>query len=185
MDAVADVQPGQVDEDAFRNRIRPAPHLDRVTDDVEHAAALDAGAFLVVFEHHLDVDVEPGGFAEAHEIDMDGAVGDRVHLQVAGQHPVFFAADLDLEHAGEEAGAPDLVQQVQGVDGNQHRFFLVAVNHARNPAGAADRPGRALAGALAQFGGECRCLGHVMKLLGFRLSRGRGYIPFPALGVNQ
>ena len=154
MDAVADVQPGQVDGEAFGDRIRLAAHLDRVTDDVEHAATLEAGAFLVVFEYHLDVDIEPGGFAEAHEIDMDGAVGDRVHLQVAGQHPVFLAADLDLEHAGEETGAPELLQQVQGVDGNQHRGFLVAVNHGRNPAGAAGRPGRALAGAFAQFGGE-------------------------------
>ena len=49
-------------------------------DDVENAAAFKAGAFFMIIKHHLDIDVEPGGGAEAHEVHMNGAIGDRVDL---------------------------------------------------------------------------------------------------------
>ena len=97
---------------------------------------------------------------------MNGFVADRIDLQVAGQHPMLFAADLNLEDAGEETGAAKLLFQFQGVDGNQHRVFLVAVNDAGYAAGAAGLPGGACSCSLALFGGECGHLGHILFSLG-------------------
>ena len=43
MDAVADVEPGQVGGEAFRNRFGAADEFDLVAHDVEDAAAFQAG----------------------------------------------------------------------------------------------------------------------------------------------
>ena len=52
MDGVADLQAGQVDLEEFRDLVGAGAHGDLVADDVEHAAALDAGRCALVLEVH-------------------------------------------------------------------------------------------------------------------------------------
>ena len=53
--------------------------------DVQHAAALQAGAEALVLEVHRHRDADLLAGSEALEIDVLGLVGDRVELHVADQ----------------------------------------------------------------------------------------------------
>ena len=151
MRRIADVAAGQVDLELRRYRIRLAGHLDFVTHHVEHAAALEAGRLLLVEEHHGHHDVDLGIPPDPKEIDMDRPVGDRVELQVAGQDPLAAAADLNVEQRGKEAAAADLAPQVLGVQGDQNRVLLGAIDDARNAPGAARGAGGPLSGPLPRL----------------------------------
>ena len=61
MDAVADIEAGQVDHDPLRDAVDRAEHLDLVAHDVEHAAAAQPGRLLLVDEddRHRDVTWAP------------------------------------------------------------------------------------------------------------------------------
>ncbi len=73
---------------------RVADQREVVDDDVEHAAALQArrSFFIVEADRHVDVDLAV--LADAQEIDMDRAAGDRVELHCLGQGAVRLAVRL-------------------------------------------------------------------------------------------
>src|SRR3546814_10037404 len=52
VNAVADLEAGEVDLEGMWDRVDRAEHLDLVAHDVEHAAALDAGTLLLQSEEH-------------------------------------------------------------------------------------------------------------------------------------
>src|SRR6185503_619907 len=83
VDGAVDVEAGEIGFDRIRNVVSRAEHQHFVADDVQHAALLDAGRGVVVLEANRNFDLHPGAFFEAHEIDMDGAVGDRIDLHGA------------------------------------------------------------------------------------------------------
>ena len=85
VDRIADLEPGQVDLDLVGDLGRVADQLEVVADDVEHAAALDAGRRFLVGEHDRHVDVDLAMFADAQEIDVDRAARHRVELDVLGE----------------------------------------------------------------------------------------------------
>ena len=110
---------------------------------------------------------------------------------------MFLAADFDFEDAGEKSGAAKLLLKIQGIDGNQHRIFLVPVDDTGDATGASDLTGGAGACSFSHFSGECCHLGHFLNLLGWAapffdvaaepkgLFQGRGYIPALVRPVNQ
>jgi hypothetical protein len=78
MDAVADLQALDVDDDGMRDLARLAHDIDVVAHDVEHAAALDAGRQPFVLEVHGHMHAHASLVGDAHEIDMNRHVGDRI-----------------------------------------------------------------------------------------------------------
>src|SRR6185437_6790230 len=58
---VIDVEFGNIDVDRFRNGVGRAQHVDGVGDDVDRAAALDAGRLIGV--EHVDGDLDANGGA--------------------------------------------------------------------------------------------------------------------------
>ena len=94
---------------------------------------------------------------------MKGTVGQGVDLYVAGQHVVAVAVHLDLENPGEKSGLGELLRKLPPIQGNHHRFHLVAVNDRRNAALAPMRPCHPLAGPVTLFGIERRNVSHVSR----------------------
>ena len=78
---------GELLGDVLRHRI----DLDRVADDVQHAAALEAGADAVILEMHRHRHPDALAGRQALEIHMLRRVGDRVELHVADQRAVGIA----------------------------------------------------------------------------------------------
>ena len=58
VDRIADIEAGDVDLDLVGDLVRVADQLELVADDVEHAAALEAGELFLVDEHHRHGDVD-------------------------------------------------------------------------------------------------------------------------------
>ena len=58
VDRIADVEAGDVDRDLVGDLVGVADQFELVADDVEHAAALEAGRGLFVDEAHRHVDVD-------------------------------------------------------------------------------------------------------------------------------
>ena len=83
MDAVANFEPRQVGGQEFRNAVGAATQLDRMADDVENAADADAGALVLVLEHHLALAVEARRGAEPLYWD-DVAVGAAIPPVIKG-----------------------------------------------------------------------------------------------------
>src|SRR3546814_10858209 len=81
----SDIEAGQRNHDFFRNVRRVDDQVEVVTDDVEHAAALDAGRGVFIDETDRDVDVDGRMLADAQEIRVKRAIAHRVELHVLGQ----------------------------------------------------------------------------------------------------
>jgi hypothetical protein len=131
-----------------------------VADHVQHAAALEAHRGELVVEHHGDghADLLAGG--EALEVDMLGLVGDGVELHVADEGAGAFVAQLQLEQARAPAGLLDFLQDRLGLQGDQGRCLLGAVDdcgHKALPPGRACCP---LTCTLARSGLDRHEIGH-------------------------
>ena len=61
---MVDVEFGDIDVDATPDGLDAAPHLDGVGDDVDRAAALDAGRLVGIEHLDRDVDADDGAFAK-------------------------------------------------------------------------------------------------------------------------
>ncbi len=114
--------------------------------DVEDAAAAQAGerSWLMKCTGTATVTWAPG--ADPHEIDMQRRVADRMVLHVARQRAQRRAVESEVDEAGEEAGPREHPRQFARLEGDQDRLLAVAIDDAGNAAGAARRPGGALAG---------------------------------------
>src|SRR3546814_6686184 len=126
--AVADLQAGQIDLDVLRNGVSPAGQLDLVAHDVEHAAALDAGALILVDEVHRHLDVDAGGGGDAQKIDVDRLVAHRIELHVARQHALGLAVHLPVEKGGKETALVQQIHQPPLPDGDHVGGVLGAAN---------------------------------------------------------
>src|SRR3546814_7084656 len=85
VDRRADIEAGQRNHDFFRNVRRVDDQVEVVTDDVEHAAALDAGRGVFIDETDRDVDVDGRMLADAQEIRVKRAIAHRVELHVRSE----------------------------------------------------------------------------------------------------
>ena len=81
-------RPSSGDVDLVRDVRRVADQLELVLDDVENAAALQARRGFFIVEAHRHRDVHLGVLADAQEIDVDRAAGDRVEIHGLRQRPV-------------------------------------------------------------------------------------------------
>jgi hypothetical protein len=90
---IVDLKFGHVDLDRIGDQLRPALHIDRVRDDVDRAAALDAGRLVGLDHHDRDGDADLRALTEPHEVDMHRIVQDRIELEVARDHAMLHAVD--------------------------------------------------------------------------------------------
>src|SRR6185437_16520244 len=96
MQGVADLEPADIGFDILGDVVDRTFEVDRMGDDVDGAAALDAGRS--VRAHHMqgDADTNGGALAEPHEIDMDREVAYGIKVEVAGDHAVSLAVKLNV-----------------------------------------------------------------------------------------
>src|SRR5205085_680796 len=104
VDAVADLEPIEIDNDPFGNVVDRADHVDLMADDVQNAAAAQPGGALVVDEddRHRDGDLSAG--ADPQEIDVERRVGDRMVLHLARQGALARPVDLEIDQMRKKAG---------------------------------------------------------------------------------
>ncbi len=119
MQRVADLQAADVGLDILRDVIDRAFQIDGVGNDVDGAAALDAGRGLRVHDVQGNADADGGAFAEPHEIDMDRKITHRIEMEVARNHAVLLALEIDVVNRGEEPPRQDALAQVGIVDRNE------------------------------------------------------------------
>src|SRR5204863_9940564 len=72
-------------------------------------------------------------------------VAQRIEMEVARNHAVLLALELDVVKRGGEAAGQDALAQVAVVDRDGHRGLVVAVDHSGNSPGATLCPGGPLA----------------------------------------
>src|SRR5439155_6424293 len=92
-----------VDVDLLRNIVSGNLHLDGVSDDVDGAAALDAGRLVGIEHSHWNAHADFCAFAEPQEVHMHRQVAHRIELEVARDHAVLGALHIELVDGGEEA----------------------------------------------------------------------------------
>ena len=134
-----------VDHDRFRNLVGAHAHRDGVLNDVDCAAALDAGRDFRAAHMHRNIDADDGAFAQPQEVDMRGRVLHRIELEVARDHALLFAVKFEVVDRGEEAAGIDALAQFRMIERDAERGLVVAVNNARHAAGATLSPGGPLA----------------------------------------
>ena len=146
--------------DFVRDLGRIAVQLELVLDDVENAAALEAGRGFLVIETHRHVDRDLGVLADAQEVDVDRPARNRVEVDRLGQRAVRLAGDVDHhDRVHEVAGRKHLAQKLL-FDVNRKRLFLLAVNHGRHPAIAAQCSRGSLASPFTRLGGQRQLFAH-------------------------
>jgi hypothetical protein len=165
MQAIADVETGQVEFELFGDRVCRTVHFDLVTHDVQHAAALEAGRIVFIDEVHRHHDGDLGTLAQAQEIDVDDEVANRIELHVARNGAHLGAVNVDVHQRGKEAAGLDLLHQLAVFERNQLGVFLVSVDYSRNAAFATNGPGGPLAGPVARGSGDVDGLRHRLSLL--------------------
>ena len=133
---MADVELADVDVDRFRNGVGRAHHLDGVGDDIDRAAALDAGRSVGAHDVHGNFHADAGAFRDAQEVDVHRQVLDGVELEVARDDAVLGAVDVDLVERGEEAPGVDALAQLVVLDEHHDRGLVLAVDDTRHIAGA-------------------------------------------------
>ena len=139
MDAVADFQFGNGNNDFFRNAIGAADHFDLALNQLQHAADLDARAQVFAFQTHGHVNVND-------EVHVQRGVGHRVALDVAGQHLHGLAVKAQLVVAGEEVALAQAGGQIGALDGDGLAVFALLVDNGGNKPVAAQFTRGALAG---------------------------------------
>ena len=83
--------------------------------------------------------------AEPQEVDMHRRSLHRIELEVARDHAVLGAVDVEVVERGEEAPGIDALPQLGMIERDRQRGLVVAVDHARHAAGATRCPGGPLA----------------------------------------
>src|ERR1700687_2948200 len=103
MQRVVDFQTADVGVDILRNVVDRAFQIDGVGDDVDGAAALDARRTFRVHDVQGNADADGRAFAEPHEIDMNRKIAHRIELEVARNHAVLVALEIDVVNRGEKS----------------------------------------------------------------------------------
>jgi hypothetical protein len=88
---------------------------------------------------------------EAQKIDVNGEVLHRIKLEIARDHPMLCALDVELINGGEKAPRIDALFELRMIDGHVHRRLAVTIDDARNAARATLFPRRSSAGPCARY----------------------------------
>src|ERR1700755_1629526 len=91
------------------------------------AAPLDAGRLVGILHVDRHAHTYHRALAEAQEVDVDRIVHHRIELEVARDHAMLGAVDVDVEHRGEEVSRIDLLLQILEVERDRDRVLAVAV----------------------------------------------------------
>src|SRR3954447_11848299 len=159
---VADVEAGEGGHELARDRVGRADQLDLAADDVQHAAAAQARAAVLVDEADRHREGQRGALGGTQEVDVQRVVGHRVELRLARQHADGAVAEVEVEHRVEEArvGADRELHLLER-EGDRERLLAAAVDDRRHLAGATQRAGGPLAEVVAPLGLEGQgLLGH-------------------------
>src|SRR6185437_4701785 len=120
--------------------------LDRVAHDVQHRAALDAGADAVVLEMYRDQNLDALARDQALEIHVFRRVTDGVELHAADQRADRPTAGVDLIEAGLPAGPVQFAQHDARVQCQQAGFLPPTIDDSGHLARTPSRPRRPLTG---------------------------------------
>src|SRR5882672_590626 len=161
MQRVADLQAADIGVDKLRNVIDRAFQIDGVGDDVDGAAALHARRTFRVYDMEGNADADGRAFAEPHEIHMDRKIAHRIEMEVARNHAVLLALEIDVVNRGEKTACQDALAQLGVVDRNGHGGLVIAIDHSGYSPGATLCP----CGPLA----ACRTCGRLQFLDGRHL----------------
>src|SRR5690606_5025020 len=132
VDAVTDVDTGQIDRYLLGDVVGADDQAERVVHNVQRAAALEAGASFFIDELHMHLNGELGVLADAEEVHMQREILDRIKLVVAGNHAVLGAINIELDDVGLEAASIDVLVRILVGDGDGDGGFLVTVDNSRN-----------------------------------------------------
>ena len=163
MQRVADLQTADIGVDILRNVIDRAFQVYGVGNDVDGAAALHARRTFRVHDMQGNADPDGGAFAEPHEIDMERKIAHRIELEVARNHAVLVALEIDVVNRGEKPPRQNALTQLGIVDRDSERGLVVAIDHSGHSAGATLCP----CGPLA----ACRTRGRLQFLDGRHLRK--------------
>ena len=92
-----------------------------------------------------NADADGGAFAEPHEVDMEREVAHRIEMEVARNHAVLLALEIDVVNRGQEPAGQDALAQFGIVDRDGDGGLVVAIDHSGNSPGATLCPGGPLA----------------------------------------
>ena len=146
--------------DLLGNFGRVADQFEVVANHVEHAAALDARAGLLVVEPHGDVDGHLAVLADAEEVDVDRSARNRVELHVLGQGPERLAGRIDHHDRIHEVAGRKHPGEELFLDVDSQRLLFVAIDNGGYPSIATKRPGGSLASPVARLGGQRQLFAH-------------------------
>ena len=94
------------------------------------------GAASAFYDAQGHADADGRAFAEPHEVDMDREIAHRIEMEVARNHAVLLALQIDVVNRGEEPAGQDALAQFGIVDRDGHGGLVVAVNHSGHSPGA-------------------------------------------------
>ena len=160
MNRRADVQIGHRRFDRIRDRVRRNQQFDRVLDDVDRAAALHAGGFLLADHVHRNHDLDRLALGEPQEIHVDGEIANRVELVIARDGAGLLAVDLDLEDRGEEVAGEDQPLGFVEIEGDSGGRLTGSIDHRGYFALASNGPGGPLAAPVARHGRDLLHIAH-------------------------
>src|SRR5262249_12151602 len=78
-------------------------------------------------QRHADAD--GGAFAEPHEVDVDRKILHRIEMEVARNHAVLLALEIDVEQCGEESARQNTLAPFAVVYQYRHLGLVVAIDH--------------------------------------------------------
>ncbi len=116
MQRVADFQTAYIGLDILRNIVDRAFQVDGVGDDVDGAAALHARRAFPADDVQGNADADGGALAEPHEIHMQRKIAHRIEMEVARNHAVLLALQIDVVNRGQEPAGQDALAQFGVVD---------------------------------------------------------------------
>ena len=94
------------------------------------------GADFGVLDVQGNADANGGAFAEPHEVDMDRKITHRIEMEVARNHAMLFAFQIDVVNRGEEPAGQNALAQFGIVDRDGHGGLVVTIDHSGHSPGA-------------------------------------------------
>src|SRR6476646_9527347 len=111
MQRVADLELADIGLDKLRNVVDRTHEIDGVGDDIDGAAALDAGRRIRVADVQGNADADGRALAEPHEVDMEREIAHRIEMEVARDHAALLALEIDVVNRGEEPAGQNALAQ--------------------------------------------------------------------------
>src|SRR5579883_1310559 len=130
MDAVANIEAGEVHRDLFRDGIGRAGKLDRMANDVQDPAALQAWRRLVIHELNGNLHVNARGPAHAEKVHMDGKIANRIDLDLPRNDPLLLAVDIEQVDCRQEASCLIALPEDLVFEGDICRVLFAAIDDA-------------------------------------------------------